>query len=377
MSPWRVFTTCLYLGFIAVVSWACFRHPVADDFDRYIYEALVRGKYETVEVVYPVIKHSNKRAEESSILDSPTHLGQLEPLYAIKPLYVKAIEATSFTRLPIPGRINLISALSLFGVGIVVLGWTGKPGYSALLLATSATVVLGRMGTPDGLSALVVISGLWAFSRNKLLIGVLLLLVSIWIRTDNFLLVIAVLAYLLWQKRMTLVDATAISALSAGSVAFINHFSGNYSWLVLFQFSFIGGRSPAEIDPRFSAAQYLGGVRCPKCRDDYSPSSYLGFAWRSGVEVVFAISRMVDPRVDRRSGSLLVLPLSRITILSLGFCRHWRNLRMRRTAPTGARLRRATKGMYGVRGGHPTMKPEARWHSRAVWMQHAEGVCVN
>ena len=208
--------------------------------------------------MYPVIKHSNKRAEESSILDSPAHLGQLEPLYAIKPLYVKAIEATSFTRLPIQGRINLISALSLFGVGIVVLGWTGKPGYSALLLATSATVALGRMGTPDGLSALVVLSGLWAINRNKLVIGVLLLLVSTWIRTDNLLLVIAVIGYLMWQKRMTIVDAAAISALSVGSVAFINHFSGNYSWPVLFQFSFIGGRSPAEIDPRFSVAQYLG-----------------------------------------------------------------------------------------------------------------------
>jgi hypothetical protein len=258
MSARRIFTTCLYLGFIAGVSWACFRRPVPDDFDRYIYEALVRGKYESVEVIYPILKHSNKRAEESSVLDSPTHLGELEPLYAIKPLYVKAIEATSFTRLPIQGRINLISALSLFGVGIVVLGWTGKPGYSALLLATSAVVVLGRMGTPDGLSALVSLAGLWAIERNRLLIGVLLLLVSVWIRTDNILLVIAVLGYLLWQKRMTLLDAGVVFALSAGSVELINHFSGNYSWRVLFQYSFLGGRSPAEIVPRFSVAQYLG-----------------------------------------------------------------------------------------------------------------------
>jgi len=252
MSAWRIFTACLYLGSIAVVSWACFRHPVADDFDRYIYEALVRGKYETVEVVYPIIKHSSKRAEESSVLDSPTHL------YAIKPLYVKAIEATAFTRLPIQVRINLISAVSLFGIGLVVLGWTGKPGYSALLLATSAIVVLGRMGTPDGLSTLVVLAGLWAISRSRLLIGIFLLLVSIWIRTDNLLLVITALGFLLWQKRMTLVDAGVFSALSVGSVMLINHFSGNYSWRVLFQFSFIGGGSPAEVHPHFGVAQYLG-----------------------------------------------------------------------------------------------------------------------
>ena len=258
MSAGRILTACLYVGFIASISWACFRHPVADDFDRYIYEALVRGKHETVEAVYPVIKHSYKRAEESSVLDSPTHLGQLEPLYAIRPLYVKAIEATAFTRLPIQTRINLISAVALFGIGLVVLGWTGAPGYSALLLATSAIVVVGRMGTPDGLSALVVIAGLWAITRDKLLIGVLLLLVSIWIRTDNVLLVLAVLGYLLWQKRMTIADAGLISALSVGSVLSINHFSGNYSWGVLFQYSFIGGGSPAEVSPHFTVAQYLG-----------------------------------------------------------------------------------------------------------------------
>lgn len=257
MSPWRIFTTCLYLGFIAVVSWVCFRHPVADDFDRYIYEALVRGKYEPVEVVYPIVKHSNKRAEESSILDSPTHLGQLEPLYAIKPLYVKVIEATAFTGLPIQTRINLISALSLFGIGIIVLAWTGNPGYSALLLASSAIMVIFRMGTPDGFSTLIVVAALLAISRSRLLIGILLLLISVWIRTDNLLLVFAVLGYLLWQKRITLVDAGVMGAISAGSVALINHFSGNYSWPVLFQFSFLDGKSPAEIVPHFGITQYL------------------------------------------------------------------------------------------------------------------------
>jgi hypothetical protein len=68
----------------------------------------------------------------------------------------------------------------------------------------------------------------------------------------------AMLGYLLWQKSMTLVDAGVIAALSAGSVEWINHFAGSYSWPVLFQYSFLGGRSPAEIDPRFGAAQYLG-----------------------------------------------------------------------------------------------------------------------
>jgi hypothetical protein len=260
LSARHILATCFYLGFVAGIAWACYRRPVPDEFDRYIYEALVRGKNDPVEMVYPIIKYSNKRAEESSVLDSPTHLGQLEPLYAIKPLYVRAIEATSFMRLPIQRRINLISSLSLFGIGIVLLGWTRSPGYSALLLATSPVNVLGRMGTPDALSTLIVLAGLWALSQSKLLMGILLLLTSLWIRTDNLLPVIAVLGYLAWQKRMTLVDAGVTSALSIGSVELMNHFSGNYGWRVLFQYSFLGGKSPAEVVPHFGLKEYLGVV---------------------------------------------------------------------------------------------------------------------
>jgi hypothetical protein len=57
---------------------------------------------------------------------------------------------------------------------------------------------------------------------------------------------------------MTRVDAGVVAALSAGSVELISHFSGSYSWPVLFQYSFMGGSSPAEIVPRFGVVQYLG-----------------------------------------------------------------------------------------------------------------------
>lgn len=254
----HVVAICLYFGFVAVISFACYRRPVADDFDRYIYEAIVRGRHDTVETIYPIIKHSNKRAEESSIMDSPIHLGQLEPMYAIKPLYIKAIEATEFTGLTIQNRINLISALSLFGVGTLLLAWTRKPGYSALLVASTAVTGVFRMGTPDGLSTLVVLAGLWAVSRSWLTIGILLLMVSVWIRTDNLLLVVALLGYLCWQRRLSPTDAAVMSLISITSVGTINHFSGNYNWRVLFQFSFLGGKSPAEIVPHFGVVQYIG-----------------------------------------------------------------------------------------------------------------------
>jgi hypothetical protein len=123
--------TILYLAFAAILSSTCYFRPVPDDFDRYIYEALVRGRYQSVETIYPIIKHENPRAENSSVLDSPTHLRQLEPLYAIRPTYVDAIAMFSRVGIPVQRSINLVSAVSFFGIAIVLLAFTRSPFYSA------------------------------------------------------------------------------------------------------------------------------------------------------------------------------------------------------------------------------------------------------
>jgi hypothetical protein len=257
LNKMKVVGLLTYLILMAIVSWACFSHPVSDDFDRYIYEALIRQKHEPIEDVYASIKHSYKRAEESTILDSPGHLAELEPMYAIKPVYLEIVDATRFTGLPIQSRINIVSAISLFGVGLLALAWTKSPLYSLLLITSSPVIVLGRMGTPDSLSTLVVLMGIWAIVKRHLLSGLIILLVSIWVRTDNVLLLVGIIAFLLVQRKITSVDAGVFAVLSVACVFFINHFSGNYGWRVLFQFSFIGGRWPGEIVPHFGFMQYL------------------------------------------------------------------------------------------------------------------------
>ncbi len=249
-----------YLIFAAALSWICFRNPVSGDFDRYIYEALVRGRNQSVQQIYPIVKHENPRAEASSILDSPEHLGQLEPLYAIRPLYLMSIEAVLRTGVPIQRAISMVSALSLFGIGLVLLGWTGRPFYCALLMATPAIVVLGRIGTPDALSSLLVLSSAWALVRQRFFPGVLLLLVSIWGRTDNILIVLLVLVWLAGTGKLSLSHSAVLAVVAVASVLVINHFSGNYGWGVLFRYSFIAGKSPAEIGSHVSWRDYMVAV---------------------------------------------------------------------------------------------------------------------
>jgi hypothetical protein len=246
----------LYLLFLIGLGTICFFRQLPGDFDRYIYEAIVRNRTQSLQVVYPIVKHSNPRAEASSVLDSPEHLGQLEPLYAIRPVYIWAIEGGAGTGLSIQKAISLVSALSLVGIGLVLFVWTRATLPSALIMASPAIVVLGRAGTPDALSALFILSSAWALIQERFLPGLLLLLGSIWVRTDNVLLVLAVLAWLAWSSKIHKWQAGVLVAVALFSVFFINHFSGNYGWSVLFHYSFIGGKSPADVSSHLSWREY-------------------------------------------------------------------------------------------------------------------------
>jgi hypothetical protein len=247
----------LYLGFITVLSLFCYKYPLTDDFDRYVYEAIVRSRHQPIEAVYDIVKHESARSEASTILDSPEHLTKLQPLYAIRPGYIGLIAFLSNRGIRIQDAINLISAASLFGVGVVLFLWTGCAVPSALLLASAPILVLGRMGTPDALSALFVLLGLWPISKGKLH-GVAALIFSLCIRTDNLVLVFIVLGSLLYDRKLSWKSASAIAVVATGSVLVINHFGHSYGWTVLFRWSFLGGyRSPADIPSHLNVREYV------------------------------------------------------------------------------------------------------------------------
>jgi hypothetical protein len=123
------------------------------------------------------------------------------------------------------------------------------------------------MGTPDALSSLAVLASYVAIDREKLVSGILLLMLSIWIRTDNVLFVVLMLVWLVWKKRIPALHSIVLGLLSVAAVLWINYLSGNYGWKVLFQYSFVGGRYPAEITPHINIGQYARAVP-PGCSLD-------------------------------------------------------------------------------------------------------------
>jgi len=240
--------------FLAALAVACYRRPI-DNLDRYIYEALVRARTQPIDAVYSIVKHESPRAEASSVLDSPEHLRELEPLYSIRPVYLGEICFLSKI-FPFQQAITLVSAAALFGTGIMVLFWTKRPLLSGLLMAAYPMVLVGRLGTPDALAMLLIVPALW-LSERHVWAPLVLLFFSLGVRTDNVLLMLAVLAWLAFDKKIPRWVALALAVIAVGIVFCLNHWAGNYGWVVLFRFSFIAGRYPAQIPHVLTAREYL------------------------------------------------------------------------------------------------------------------------
>lgn len=247
----------LYVLFLLGLCLVCQRRPIADDFDRYVYEAIVRGRTQPIEEVYNVVKHENPRAEASAVLDSPQHLQELEPLYAIRPLYVELVALLSAS-FAIQNAINFVSAASFFGIGMIVLCWTRRPFLSALLMTAYPVLLLGRAGTPDALAAFLAILGLWLIQdRKSPFIALITLFISLGVRTDNLLVLLVILAWLVGEKRIASYYAGLLAVLAIMLVLGINRWVGNYGWIVLFRYSFVAGRYPAQIPHTLTLREYL------------------------------------------------------------------------------------------------------------------------
>jgi hypothetical protein len=249
------------VALLLVVCAGCFLHPVPDYFDRLIYEAIILGKSRPIEAVYDIVKHENPRAEASSVLNSPEHLRELEPLYAIRPLYLEIVCGLSFL-MPLRRAIDFASAAPFFLLGIVAMIWTARPFLSALLMSAYPLLVLARIGGPDAMSALFLIGGLCLIEQPRWqAAGLLALFLSLGVRTDNVLPLLAALAWCAWEKRFGYLAAGALALLAIGVVWAINTWVGNYGWVSLFHYSFIGQQASAAHVPRtITIAQYFAAV---------------------------------------------------------------------------------------------------------------------
>lgn len=198
------------------------------------------------------------------------HFMQQLRFYQIRPLYVRLLFWSHMLGIGYVEATRLISAISFFWLGFSLFNWAIRytGGWQAvlgtsLLMITPVIFTAARTGSPDALSALLVVAGVyWLFERERPVLGCTCLLLSLFLRTDNVLFVLLLLIWLTLsqslRRRKILLAACAI--FSVGIVLGINRVEHSYGWRILMQNTEAPIANPAEVAPTFAIADYLSSV---------------------------------------------------------------------------------------------------------------------
>ena len=282
----------LYLAALALLSFHLYRTPIYDmDSLQYMGNALLMQERDPVQIHHQVYAEL-RRAVPKEIFDhltgiepaappdqnrsrqeraaNPYHYVEFLPLFAIRPLYNQTLYLVSKTGIGLVRSGVLISVSSFFLLGALLFLWI-RP-YAPSLLALAASLItmmsppltdLGRDTTSDALATLIAFASLYfIFEKRRLVPGMILLLASIFFRTDFIVLAGPVLLLCWIEHRLPLWQAAVLSALAVASVLCINHFAGDYGIKMLYYRNFVSSPiAPAEMTVHFSARDYLAAFR--------------------------------------------------------------------------------------------------------------------
>jgi hypothetical protein len=177
----------------------------------------------------PLLDGRNASVWADRVATDPALFAQSFPFYSIRPLYILLIRALSASlHVSLFTAMRLISVGSLFGIAGLLYFWFNSP-LALVVLCLPPFFYTARLGTPDMLSAMIVVAAVFVSRVLRCPSGsVLLLLLAVLVRTDNVLLVMALL-FIFVPPRI----AVAFSALSCALVALINWAAGAYPLPVL------------------------------------------------------------------------------------------------------------------------------------------------
>jgi hypothetical protein len=281
-----------YLGLLCLVSLHLYRKPIYDmDSIQYMGNALLLEETDPVrlhdgvyselrkriapndlapllgnEVGAPADQNHSRRARATN----PYIFAEFLPFFAIRPLYNDTLYFVSKTGLGLVRAGIAISVCSYFLLGVLLFAWV-RPHSTPLLsfvvcvlgMLTPPMTALGRDTTSDALASLVAFFSLYLiFEKRHLAPGIVVLLSSLFFRTDFIVLAGPVILVCWLQRRIPVWQATVLVLVASSSVLAINHFAGDYGVRMLYYRNFIGTlTAPADMTVQFSAHDYLSAFR--------------------------------------------------------------------------------------------------------------------
>jgi hypothetical protein len=261
----------LYVSFCAILAVAGFLRSLPT-YDRFFYAGVIASfRYSDPSTVHRIARAefdaqpSPFRYESvatdpyyADMHDNPYHFVQQLGFYRVKPAYIVMGYALWRAGLSILVGLRLISATCFFVVGLALLAWTHDALLSAILLLTSPVLNLGRMVTADPLSTTIIFLGLFALAKKRDLMGASFLAASVLVRVDNIVLVLIVLAWMVWRRRIRFTLGFIFGTLALAVTVLINRIANYYGWRVLIQHTFVRPEmEPASHPVLVSFAGYL------------------------------------------------------------------------------------------------------------------------
>jgi branched-subunit amino acid transport protein len=285
-------TVVFYVVSLALLSFHIYRTPIyAMDSLQYMGNALLMEDTNPVHIhqrVYSELRRSvpatifehltgnepgapqDQNASRHERAVNPYRFAEFLPLFAIRPLYNQTLYFVSKMGVGLVRSGVLISVGSYFLIGLILFLWMrpyASPlvsvAVSLLTMASPPLTILGRETTSDALASLVALISLYViFDKRQLTLGLVLLLVSIYFRTDFVVLAGPVILVCWLQRWVKFWQGAALSALAVASVLCINHFAGDYGIKMLYYRNFVGTPiAPGEMLVQFSQHDYLSAFR--------------------------------------------------------------------------------------------------------------------
>jgi hypothetical protein len=284
------------LGFVVFLTLAAFRayqYPAysSDGFEYManvvaMHGASIREIHDTVYrevlagVPRPTLDHllGNDPVETSqsrSFRDravNPYHFAEFLPCFAVRPVFNELVYVLHYKLgIGLLRATVLIAVLSYWAMGWILLAWISRYVASPwaelvclLLLLTPPIWDLARWPQPDALSCMISLLALYfILEKTWVTAGLTILLATVYVRTDNVLLVMSVLAYLsILNHTIDKTKAAILAAVAIGSVLLINHFAGDYGARMLYYRVFTAvPLAPGEMVVRFGFRDYLVALR--------------------------------------------------------------------------------------------------------------------
>ena len=202
------------------------------------------------------------------------HFAQQLPFYSIRPLFVASIYLLHKLGINLAQAAGIISALSYFLIAVILLLWITKyidgiygVGLALFLILSPPMLMTARLTTPDALSAALVIAAVYVLAEKRSLTGSgVLMLLSLFVRTDNIIFVLLLFGYLVLFGRHELSLSVPRFALIVAAAVLtyltIHLAAGNYGWSTVFHHTLVEFiNDPADHSFTISPTTYLKALR--------------------------------------------------------------------------------------------------------------------